>query len=39
MLVLKCGAGEGWWRTVGPIMREIKTDYKESRKWEIPYKQ
>jgi len=29
--VLKCGAGEGWTRSVGPIMSEMKY-CKESRK-------
>ena len=28
--VLKCDAGEGWRRSVGPIMLEMKTCYLES---------
>jgi hypothetical protein len=28
--VLKCGAGEGWGRSVGPIMWKIKEYYDES---------
>jgi hypothetical protein len=34
---LKCGAGEGWKRSVGLIMREMKTYYLESRSREISY--
>jgi hypothetical protein len=29
---LKCGAGEGWRRSVGPIILEIKKYYIESRR-------
>jgi hypothetical protein len=35
--VLKCGAGEGWKRSFGLIMREIKMYYLESRNREIFY--
>jgi hypothetical protein len=34
---LKCGAGEGWKRSVGLIMWEIKMYYLESRSREISY--
>jgi len=34
---LKCGVGEGWRRSVGPIMREMKTYYLESRSRGILY--
>jgi hypothetical protein len=33
---LKCGAGEEW-RSVGPIVREMKKYYTESRITEIDY--
>jgi hypothetical protein len=36
--VLKCGAGEGWGRSVGPIVCEMKNCYKESRRRRISYK-
>jgi len=32
--VLKCGAGEGWRRLVGPIVRHVKKDYQQSRRKE-----
>ena len=35
--VLKCGAGEGWRRSVGPIMGEIKKCYLESMSGGIYY--
>jgi len=35
--VLKCGAGEGWRRSVGPIMWEMKKYYCESRSRGISY--
>ena len=35
--VLKCGAGEGWKRSVGPIMWEMKTCYFESMSRGISY--
>jgi len=35
--VLKCGAGEGWRRSVGPIMWEIKKCYLESMSRGISY--
>ena len=34
---LKCGAGEGWRRSVGPIMWEMKTCYLESMSRGISY--
>jgi hypothetical protein len=34
---LKCGAGEGWRRSVGPIMWKMKKYYLESRSREISY--
>jgi hypothetical protein len=34
---LKCGAGEGWRRSVGQIMSEIKKYYLESRSKGISY--
>jgi hypothetical protein len=34
---LECGAGEGWGRSVAPIMLETKKCYKESKKREITY--
>jgi hypothetical protein len=37
--VLKCGAGEGWRRLVGPIVRYMKKGYKEARRKETFYKQ
>ena len=38
---LKCGAGEGWRRSVGPIVWKMKKCYKESKKWTsyIQYKE
>jgi len=35
---LKCGAGEGW-RSVGPVVREMKTYYDVFRRRGISYKQ
>jgi hypothetical protein len=35
--VLKCGAGEGWRRSDGPSMGEMKKYYLESRGFEISY--
>ena len=35
--VLKCGVGKGWTRSVGPIVREMKKCYKETRRREISY--
>jgi len=35
--VLKCGAGEGWRRSVGPIMWEMKKCYLESMSRGISY--
>jgi len=35
--VLKCGAGEGWRRSVGPIMREMKKCYLELMSRGISY--
>ena len=35
--VLRCGAGEGWKRSVGPIMWEMKKYYWESRSRGISY--
>ena len=35
--VLKCGAGEGWRRSGGPIMREMKKCYLESMSRGISY--
>ena len=35
--VLKCGAGEGWRRSVGPIVFEMKQYYIESRRTGIPH--
>jgi hypothetical protein len=35
--VLKCGAGEGWRGSVGPIVWEMKMYYIESRKRGISY--
>jgi hypothetical protein len=35
--VLKCGTGEGWKRSVGLIMREMKKYYLESRSRGISY--
>jgi hypothetical protein len=37
--VLKCGAGEGWRRSVGPIVWEMKKYYIESRRTGMSYKQ
>jgi hypothetical protein len=37
--VLKCGAGEGWRRSVGPIVWEMKKYYRESRRRGISYVQ
>jgi hypothetical protein len=37
-LDLKCGAGERW-RAFGPIVKEMKKYYIESRRREISYKQ
>jgi predicted solute-binding protein len=37
--VLKCGAEEGCRRSVGPIVREMKKYYIESRRRGISYKQ
>jgi hypothetical protein len=34
---LKCGAGEGWRRSAGPIMCEMKKYYIESRQRGIWY--
>ena len=34
---LKCGAGERWKRSVGPIMLEMKKYYLESRSRRISY--
>jgi len=34
---LKCGAGEGWKRSAGPIMLEMKKYYLKSRSIGIPY--
>jgi hypothetical protein len=34
---LKCDAGEGWKRSVGPIVRETKKYYLESRSRGISY--
>jgi hypothetical protein len=34
---LKFGAGEGWKRSVGPIMLDMKKYYLESRSREISY--
>jgi hypothetical protein len=39
LTVLKCGAGEGWRRSIGPIIREMKKCCKESRRRVISYKQ
>jgi hypothetical protein len=36
-IVFKCGAGEGWRKSVGPIMGEIKKYYLESRSRGISY--
>jgi hypothetical protein len=35
--VLKCGVGDGWRRSVGPIMCEMKKYYLESRSRGISY--
>ena len=35
--VLKCGAGEGWRRSVGPILWEMKKCYLESMSRGISY--
>ena len=35
--ILKCGAGEGWNRSVGPIMCEMKKCYVESMSRGISY--
>jgi hypothetical protein len=35
--VLKCGVGEEWRRSVGPIVREINNYYTESRRRGIFY--
>jgi hypothetical protein len=37
-IVLNCGAGEGWRRSIGPIMWKMKC-YKKSRMRGISYKQ
>jgi hypothetical protein len=39
MLILKCGAGEEWRRSVGPIMQGIKKYYIQSRRRGISYTQ
>jgi hypothetical protein len=35
--VLKCDAGEGWRRSVGPLLGEMKKYYTESRRRGISY--
>ena len=35
--VLKCGAGEGWKESLGPIVWEMKKDYIQSRRRGISY--
>jgi len=35
--VLKCGAGEGWKRSVGPVLRKLKKYCTQSRKKGMPY--
>jgi len=37
--IVKCGGGEGWRRSVGHTLCELKEYYKESRRRRIPYKQ
>jgi hypothetical protein len=37
--VLKCGAGEGWKRSVGLIVGRRTQHYKDSRRKEVSYKQ
>jgi hypothetical protein len=37
--VLKCGAGEGWRRSVGLNVCEMKTYYIESRRKGVSYRQ
>jgi hypothetical protein len=34
--VFKCGAGEGWKRSVGPLIRKLKKYYTQSRKKGMP---
>jgi hypothetical protein len=34
---LKCGAGEGWRRSIGPIVWKIKIYYKDSSSKGISY--
>jgi hypothetical protein len=35
--VLKCGAGKGWKRSVGPIVREMKKCYMEPKRKGVSY--
>ena len=37
LLLLKCGAGQGWRRSVDPSVLKMKTYYKESIKTGMPY--
>jgi hypothetical protein len=39
MKFFKCGAGEGWRRSVGPVVREMKKYDKESTREGKSYKQ